>query len=1524
MKKKGIYTIFAFAIMFITLFVVSYSSQTYSEGVENANFELTDDDIGFTGHIGNEDIIGVEEYNLTTDATTNETSTYLDCENNNKRCVLKNVPKYQSQGSGSGLCWAFSSLNSLEASLLNHYNQTLGFTTSSTKFSQPHLGYASYKYFSNNVVNPYATRYCSNITDGGEYWDADAYFTNGIGPIQSTSFSLDNFINKTLYSQSSVLGATRNYRVTETRRLAWVGRNASSTAIQNKINDTKNYLRQGYGLVISDYSFSTKCSCYNSTYHSLYCPGVTNSGYGSNCGSHDSTIVGWDDTFNNFNVVSGDPTPEPGAWIIRNSHSYSGYYYISYYSGQAEYVVTGVERVGNYDNFYQLYPYKVYPEKNSKKVANIYQKNSATKNETLTEIAFNTSLEFFLDNASVSSVSINIYYTDKISDIVTGASNSSDIFNSANKLGTITVTTGGFYTYKLTTPKTIEGDKFIIGLSSDYAVFGKNENSYYNAVGGNDLFFYEDNVSYRVDPTTNLWINQYVNGFNYTPNAIKVYTKNTSTTSPSRTKVTNITISGPDGIVTGNDIQLTASISPSNAYNKLLAWTSSNTSVATVDANGKVTGISNGTITITAHATDGSGIKATKQIDVSPTGVIIPVESLEFTNKMVYLSVGQTYSQMPIITPSNATYQELTWVSSSTPSVYSINENGVVTALAAGIASVRVKEPHSNKYADYTIKVTDDATPVTGVTLNQTSLNLSVGETQTLIPTISPSNATNHNVTWSSSNNNVATVNTSGKVTAIGVGTTTIAVTTVDGNKKAYCSVTVTQANIPVTGITLNQTSLNLSVGSSYTLIPTISPSNATNQNVTYSSNNTSVATVDSNGKVTAVGGGSATITATTVDGSIKAYCTVTVNVPVTGITLNRTLVSLNKGDTYTLVATITPSNATNKNITWTTGNSNVATVDRNGKITAVGVGITTITVTTVDGGKTAKCVVRVVNNVNPSPTILPTSVSLDKDELELTPNSTYTLTATVLPSNATDKTVTFSSSNTNVATVDSNGKVTAKKVGTATITVKTNTGNLTDTCNVTVINSNVPVTGVQINSTSPLNINLGETVTLTASITPSNATNQNVTWNISDTSALTTVSTSGKSITIKAEKIAENVTITVNAADNHTHSIIANVVKPNIPVTGVILMPKTYTMFVGNSYTFTYNTKPINATNQEVTWSSSNTKVARIANNGRIVAVQPGTTVITVKTVDGEYTASSTLIIKKQLAMETDNSSISEITKPKTSAKEKDNTQLEILNSDVSIASGTYEILKYNSNIDSSEIVWTSSDDSVVKVISGMIVGLSEGRATIKGSIKGTTIAKEIQVDITKGENVVTLQKESKDIIEGTDLKLGLVTNLKDEEITSIEWITEDNKVIDVNGGVVTGLNEGDGTVLVKINDKYVTTMDVEVLINPENLHINVENYDLEFNQSQHEYELTIDKKDKTLNIITDKDDKVTITGNEKLKNGSVITVNYVDNHGQPQTYTINIIKEEENPILFYLAGVMGILLVTIVVLYLTKRKSK
>ena len=317
---------------------------------------------------------------------------------------------------------------------------------------------------------------------------------------------------------------------------------------------------------------------------------------------------------------------------------------------------------------------------------------------------------------------------------------------------------------------------------------------------------------------------------------------------------------------------------------------------------------------------------------------------------------------------------------------------------------------------------------VTGVTLNKTSTSIQVGDTETLTATVLPEDATNQNVTWKSDKPEIATVDANGKVTGVKAGEATITVTTEDGGKTATCKVTVKAAAVAVTGVTLNKATLSLIAGASETLTATVAPADATNKKVTWKSSNAAVASVDANGKVTGVKAGEATITVTTEDGGKTATCKVTVKPNlVSEITL--AALAIYVGESKAITATVKPDDATNKALTWTSSDETVATVDNTGKVTGKKIGTATITATARDGsGVSGSCTVTVLSTVK-KVTVTPANLTLGK-------NKSYTLTATVDAQPGTDTGVTWTSSDTTIATVDATGKVTATdKVGTVTIT---------------------------------------------------------------------------------------------------------------------------------------------------------------------------------------------------------------------------------------------------------------------------------------------------------------------------------------------------------------------------------------------------------------------------------------------------------------------------------------------------------
>ena len=322
-------------------------------------------------------------------------------------------------------------------------------------------------------------------------------------------------------------------------------------------------------------------------------------------------------------------------------------------------------------------------------------------------------------------------------------------------------------------------------------------------------------------------------------------------------------------------------------------------------------------------------------------------------------------------------------------------------------------------------------------------------------------------------------------------------------------------SEIIVSVVTLDKTVIEISIGHTVLLSASVFPENATNKTIVWSSSDDSVVEVE-DGLVSALKIGDAEIKATC--GNKYAKCVVKVKpIEAESITLNRTTASLKVGQSVTLTATVNPSDATDKTVTWTSSNPSVATVE-NGIVKAIKVGSATITAKA--GDKTATCAI----TVEATPV---TSITLDRSTVSLKVGQSVTLTATVNPSDATDKTVTWTSSNPSVATVE-NGIVKAIKVGSATITAKA--GDKTATCAITV--EATPVTSITLDR-STVSLKVGQSVTLTATVNPSDATDKTVTWTSSNPSFATVEN--GK---VKAIKVGST-TITAKAGDKTATCII-------------------------------------------------------------------------------------------------------------------------------------------------------------------------------------------------------------------------------------------------------------------------------------------------------------------------------------------------------------------------------------------------
>ena len=387
--------------------------------------------------------------------------------------------------------------------------------------------------------------------------------------------------------------------------------------------------------------------------------------------------------------------------------------------------------------------------------------------------------------------------------------------------------------------------------------------------------------------------------------------------------------------------------------------------------------------------------------------------------------------------PSSPTTESSTIESSTEPSS-STTESSTIESSTEPSSSTTESSTIESSTEPTTTKPTD--IKVSSIKLNTKNHTMYSNQYVQLKATVLPNNAYNKSVTWKSSNSKIATVDKNGKVKALKVGNATITATSTDGsNVSAQCKIKVVQR---VTKIKLNKSIINLSKkGKTAKLKATVLPNNAYNKSVTWKSNNTKVVTVDKNGKIKATTNKGITyVNAIAKDGSkIRTRVLVVVGEKVKKITLNKTSVTLNRGAKnrgFQLKKAIKNKNATYKGVSWYSSNKNVATVNSNGKVTIKHRGKVVITVKAKDGSnKSAKCKFTVKQLVTKL------SYNNKKQVKEVYKNKTIKFAVTVVPSNANNKGLTYSSSNKKVATVNSKGVVKGIKAGTVTITAKAKDG---------------------------------------------------------------------------------------------------------------------------------------------------------------------------------------------------------------------------------------------------------------------------------------------------------------------------------------------------------------------------------------------------------------------------------------------------------------------------------------------------
>jgi len=399
-------------------------------------------------------------------------------------------------------------------------------------------------------------------------------------------------------------------------------------------------------------------------------------------------------------------------------------------------------------------------------------------------------------------------------------------------------------------------------------------------------------------------------------------------------------------VVKTETCKLSLNIKPLEAEYYSVWWSSDDKSVATVVQNGNypleaiVTAHKVGKATITAKARDGSGITATCEVEVTP----LPVSGIELITPSAVKTVP-TKLEVKVL-PEESDYKELTWTS-LTPTIATITEEGTITGLKMGTAKVQATATDGLKFSK-TFDVEITSLPVSSISLpKETSIMKT--EKRKLEYMVSPTAADNQKLIWSSEQPSIANVDaTTGVITGYKVGDAVITATAADGSGKSASTI-VHVTPLKVSSIEMPK-EMKVLRTTTATIEARILPELADDKTLSWRSEDSNIATVDPNGVVKGLRVGTTNVTATTTDGSISATCKVTVTNAT--IKLSTATINLRKTDTYTeQVATVEPENSEYKNFVWNTSGNGVASVDKDGNITANKPGVDTLRCSLANAG---------------------------------------------------------------------------------------------------------------------------------------------------------------------------------------------------------------------------------------------------------------------------------------------------------------------------------------------------------------------------------------------------------------------------------------------------------------------------------------------------------------------------------------------------------------------------------------------
>ena len=832
-----------------------------------------------------------------------------------------------------------------------------------------------------------------------------------------------------------------------------------------------------------------------------------------------------------------------------------------------------------------------------------------------------------------------------------------------------------------------------------------------------------------------------------------------------KTPVSKITIEPQTLNLNVNETaNLRVQVEPNTAYNKNVVWVSSDSSVVEIDTDSateyevtvkaKKGGIA--TVTVVSVADGTKYASCTINVREAVTGIELNESNVTVNMIQIpeYVLLATVY---PVSTGiADGVNRNVIW-SSTDESILTVDQNGKVTFVAPGSAAVVAKTEDGGftAYCNFVVSV-----PVTEIKITSDDLILKVGDETTLSAEVLPLTASNRTVVWSSTDENVVTIDTNGTLKALKAGHAAIFCRSLDSGVEDYINVYVKQ---PVSSIELNTHQITVPKGTVFWLYATILPENADVKIVDWSSGDESLATVASDGMVTALMPGVVTITATSRDTGDSDYCIVTIEEPVTSIRLlTGDSQTLFVGAQFTIVPEVLPVDAPNKAVTYKSTNTDIATVDENGVVTAVMGGTCDIIVTTVERQLTAVCHITVKEYL--------ATITLDKSFTYINVGSYVDIIATTTKDTASNKNIIWKSSNEAIAKVDQSGRVTGVAYGTAVITaVAEDGGGATASCVVQVIE---PVTSIVINP-SELNMLAGDKQLVTATIVPSTATVKALKWESSD-SSVATVDQDGEITAVSGGKCR----IYAYSTDGNNISAYCTVYVTNKALaTKLTLNSSDIKIKIGEHRQLTVKSIPEKLT-EELGWYSTDTGIVTVDQKGNIVGIAEG--------------VANIVVYGKESGVETSCKVTVESDTVKATSIKLNSTEITML------AGKTRQLTVRMTPTNCTEALrWYSTDTSVVVVdANGKISTVGPGQAQVIAVTATTGLEASCTVhSIAISRSSVTLQQYDpfQLYVDGAPGK--------------VSWRTNNPRIATVSStGEVIGRKAGTTTITATVDGKTVT----------------------------------------------------------------------------------------------------------------------